>query len=321
MKEDIAHVFRDEFNWVQRQAKGLYPWVSRQPCRLIKRIHGSLCDHPFCRRSRDDAHTLISGLLSSQVLQNPVLDIFLKALIRAEIRFISRFVLQRSNEERLTGNLVSELDAAVFLAKPVFKSVARERYGEEREIDFYYYDLSRGGKVEKQTGADLAFIVVVDLPDFPFVVRGVVLQAKKCDPSATINVRQLHTIQKMSQDAAAYLFYDMSFSSLSSPMVVAISRFQSKVEEAEKYTKNSFSVQMENILDLGVPLSLFLLEDVIHKGMGTTYSSFESAFGCFLNLAIQQDFPDGFNGRVAIASVGRRISLIPGPEGGVHVEV
>ena len=34
------------------------------------------------------------------------------------------------------------------------------------EVDFFYFDLSRGGKVEKDTGADLGFIIVIDLPDY-----------------------------------------------------------------------------------------------------------------------------------------------------------
>ena len=39
------------------------------------------------------------------------------------------------------------------------------------EVDFFYFDLSRGGKVEKDTGADLGFIIVIDLPDYPFTVK------------------------------------------------------------------------------------------------------------------------------------------------------
>lgn len=144
--------FRSEFNWMQREVKGLYPWVDKNHWEFLRRIGDCCCDGPWCHGHRDNGRNLIGRLLSAQVQENPLLDLFQKALVRAEIRFISRYILQRSNEERLTGNLVSELDAAVFLAQPDFRQLSKDRYQVEKEIDFFYYDLSRGGKVEKQTG-------------------------------------------------------------------------------------------------------------------------------------------------------------------------
>ncbi|MCX6924473.1 MAG: hypothetical protein NT154_14845 [Verrucomicrobia bacterium] len=321
MNTPIIESFRSEFNWMQREVKGLYPWVDKRYWQLLERIGCCFYDHPFHHFHREDGRSLIGHLLSSQVQENPLLDVFQKALVRAEIRFISRFILQRSNEERLTGNLVSELDAAVFLARAVFRQISRERYRVEKEIDFYYYDLSRGGKVEKQTGADLGFILVVDLPDHPFTVRSVVFQAKKCDSRATIDIPQLRALQKRSGDAAAYLFYDMSFRSLASPIVIPAQSLSAKADELEKKGTRTFSLQLDEILNSGIPLSLYLLFDVIGRGSGTAYTSFEDAFSAFRDMGPDSNMPEGFNGRVGIVSIGKPIVLTPEPEGGLHVSI
>ena len=321
VKATMIEPFRSEFNWMQREVKGLYPWVDKNYWEFLRRIGDCYCDGPFCRHHRDNGRSVIGRLLSSQVQENPLLDIFQKALVRAEIRFISRFILQRSNEERLTGNLVSELDAAVFLARPVFREVSRERYQTEKEIDFFYYDLSRGGKVEKQTGADLGFILVVDLPDHPFTARAIVLQAKKCDTRATVDIPQLRTLREVFGEGAAYLFYDMNFRSLASPIVMTVEEVASKAEEPEKKGSRTLSLQLEDILDSGVPLSLYLLSDVIGKGAGTSYSSFADAFRGFTNMGPGPNVPYGFNGRLGIVSIGKPITLTAEPEGGLHVSI
>lgn len=320
MKESTSDIFRDEFHWMQREMKGLYPWVDKNRWEFIERITGGLCDHPFCHRHRGNGRNLISSLISSQLQQNPLFDIFQKAILRAEIRFISRFILQRSNEERLTGNLVSELDAAIFLAKPIFRKLSQERYDAERDIDFFYYDLSRGGKVEKQTGADLGFVVVVDLPDYPFMVRSVVFQAKKCDSTASIDIKQLRKIQETTGNKSAYLFYDMDFRSLASPIVIDTSKLSSKADESEKIGNKSFTIQKDEILNRGVPLSLYMLHDVIEGAQGLEFSSFKSAFRRFEEMT-NSNAPEPFNGRLAIVSVGKPISISANLDGGLDLSI
>jgi hypothetical protein len=139
MTASAIEVFLSEFNWMQRELKGLYPWVNKNRWEFMRRIAECCCDGPWCHGRRDNGRGLISHMLSSEIQENPLLDIFQKAIVRAEIRFVSRYILQRSNEERLTGNLVSKLDAAVFLAKPAFRQAAQERYQADKEIDFFYY--------------------------------------------------------------------------------------------------------------------------------------------------------------------------------------
>jgi len=252
-------------------------------------------------------------------------DIFIKALIRAEVRFISRFVLQRSHEERLTGNLVSEIDAALFMAKPVFHEAAVARYGVPKEIDFYYYDLSRGGRIEKQTGADLGFIVVVDLPDHPHIVRSVVLQAKKCDGNPSIDLPQLRTMTRKWPRGSGYLFYDMKFTRLVSPLVLETTDglLGKLLEDAEKTPQTTGTLDFDKIMDQGTPLSLYLFSEVVEKGTGETHSSFEQAFESFRWSYRQQraEEPEEFNGRVGIVSLGRAITVGVNNDGGVTVTV
>lgn len=321
MNKSVAEIFQDEFHWMQREMKGLYPWVDKNRWEFLERITGGMCDHPFCHRHRANGRNLVSSLISSNMHYNPLFDIFQKAILRAEIRFISRFILQRSNEERLTGNLVSELDAAIFLAKPVFRQLSKDRYNSERDIDFFYYDLSRGGKVEKQTGADLGFVVVVDLPDHPFTVRSVVFQAKKCNSSATIDIEQLRKIQENTHNKSAYLFYDMNYRTLASPIVIDTSKLTSQAQKSEEKGTKSFTVKMDEILSRGVPLSLYMLHDVIEGGQGEEFSSFGSAFHRFQEMTNSNVYPEPFNGRLAIVSLGKPISITTNHDGGLDLSI
>ena len=321
MQATIEDSFRDDFNWMQREAKGLYPWLEKNRWEFLRRITDCCCDGPWCRGHSENGRAAIGRFLSTQIQENPLLDVFQKALVRAEARFISRYIPQRSNEERLTGNLVSELDAAVFLARPQFRAISKERYKIEKEIDFFYYDLSRGGKVEKQTGADLGLVVVVDLPDYPFTVRGLVMQAKKADPNASINVHQFRTIQKNADNSSLYLFYDMNRRTLASPIAFESHGMAPKADECEKKGNKSFTLTIDDILNGGIPLSLYIPHDVIGRGRGQEYDSFKSAFACFRQMPWNQDDPDGFNGRLAIASIGKPISHEINSDGGLNLSV
>ena len=217
---------------------------------------------------------------------HPLLDIVFEAVARAESRFSLRFVPQRSHEERLTGNLISEIEAAFFLARNAFIEIATQRYGEAREIDFVYYDLSRGGKIEKQTGADLGIILSVDLPDLPPLVRYAAFQAKKLEGSSSIPKKQFNTLFRQFGDAAAYLFYDMNRSSLLPPMVVQADSLKDK-EKKEPDTE-SFTLSQNDVED-GLPLSLWLLSRLARGQVGKTAPDFASALRAFILCAVEFD--------------------------------
>ncbi|NQU40866.1 MAG: hypothetical protein HQ523_13020 [Lentisphaerae bacterium] len=317
--------FRDDFHWMQRERKGLFPWVADHPWRLLRQMRGPFCDHPFCRHGNENGIELVNHLLHNKSVDNELFDLFIKALIRAEVRFISRFVPQRSHEERLTGNLVSEIDAALFMIKDAFRESAVARYGVAKEIDFFYYDLSRGGRVEKQTGADLGFIVVVDLPDHPFTVRSIVLQAKKCDDrNPSIDLSQLRTLTKNWPHASGYLFYDMSVRRLVSPLVLETTDtlFSKLAEETEKTSQENASLDFNKIMDQGAPLSLYLFNQIVEKGNGAAHDNFAQAFDSFRRPCQQRpNEPDEFNGRLGIVSIGRSISIGVNSDGGLDVKV
>lgn len=244
--------FKDEFYWMLRESKGYFPWVQENNYRLRKFV--SDCHPRKCHVV--ESVDLIRTLLNEIVFENDLIDLFFKSLLRAEIRFISRYIPQRSNEERLTGNLVSELDNSIYLVKDEFKDFSIKRYSEPKEVDFFYFDLSRGGKVEKDTGADLGFIIVIDLPDYPFTVKSVILQAKKINGNVQINCNQYETLNTFNEGNCAYLFYDMNYQTLSSPIVLKLDDYDFK--RATRHQKKRVIIRLVWILKPSVMAILFL---------------------------------------------------------------
>lgn len=293
--------FREDFFWMLREGKGLRPWIAGHPYRLFRHFWKEFPCHRCCEPSGSD---LVRLVLESPFLAHELMDMFFKAIVRAETRFISRYVPQRSHEERLTGHLVSEMDNALSLTREHFEAAASKRYGEPKTVDFLYYDLSRGGRIEKHTGADLGLILVVDLPDYPKMVKTVILQAKKLQGSSQLTTAQ-HDVLLKHGNGAAYLFYDMDVRTLTSPIVVTIEDFdvKRKHEEAVKNLAGSFTVTFEEVMD-GMPLSLFLVEELMgEKGM--SHTSFANAFR-FLTRDINEGNLISL-GALGVVSLGKKI--------------
>ncbi len=305
MSKSVSDIFKDDFNWMQRERKGLYPWVAHNYWQAFRYINYEFCDFHCFHRDRISDNKLISLLLNHQFLENQLFDILQKAIMRAELRLLERYIPQKSNEERLTGHLVSEIDSALFLIKPFIKNTSLKLYNEKKEIDFFYYDLSKGGKVENRTGADLGFIIVVDLPDFPYTVQSVVLQAKKSRPDGRIqiDIKQLNKIRSITNNAA-YLFYDMDLERLSSPMIIGTHLWENKLKEAEEKGENSFSIDMGEILTDGIPLSLYILDKVIERRKTDNFNSLGVALSSFREATNEMLF----DGPLAIVSLGKPIS-------------
>lgn len=316
--------FQDEFFWMMRESKGYYPWVNKHSYRLRQFLynrHHRMCPECYEYNSRD----LVRLLANDIVCENEIIDMFFKALMRAEIRFISRYIPQRSNEERLTGNLVSEIDNSIYLVKDEFKELSMKRYGETKEIDFFYSDMSKGGKVEKDTGADLGFILVIDLPDYPFTVKSLILQAKKINQKAQIDKAQYRTLMNIDNKNCAYLFYDTDFRTLTSPMVLTIddSDFKSKFKKSEESTTDSFYMEFNEICD-GHPLSLFIVLCLINDAYGKNHTSMDSAMNFFRDLLYKENRRENyldFNGRVGIVSVGKKIQYNINNDGGLNISL
>ena len=304
--------FKEDFWAVSRENRGYYSWAQRERWALSratrrKRHHCMGCDDP-------DARELVDSIFEDGLGLHPLLDPVFAAFARAEARFLLRFVPQRSHEERLTGNLVSEIEAALFLTRPTFAELSKERYGEPREVDFIYYDLSRGGTIEKETGADLGFILHIDLPDWPRITRYAAFQAKKIDGTSQLPKKQFQTLHNEFGDAAAYLFYDMGMQTLMPPMVLSAAALMDRCKN-EKDT-DSFSVPLDTVDD-GLPLSLWLFSRLATEQAGTAASSFDSAFQTFTRrLERQRIFG---NGRLAILSVGRPLQITRNQEVGLNI--
>ena len=308
----MKNEFQNDFNWMLRESKGYFPWLGNNSYRVLKylffHIHHKFFPEFYERSSRE----VVRLITEEVVCENPLIDIFFKSLLRAEIRFISRYVPQRSNEERLTGNLVSEIDSSIFLVKEKFSTLSKEIYSEPKAIDFLYYDLSKGGKVEKLNGADLAFLLIIDLPDYPKIIKSIVLQAKKINGSVQIDKKQYETLRSHGENECSYLFYDMDMNSLTSPMILGFEDydFKNKYKESSETKTKSFSINYQDILD-GLPLSMFLVFRLIDDSVGRKHYSVREALEYFGMLSREKDFADGqpFNGRIGIASLGKNINI------------
>ena len=315
--------FKEDYFWMMRESSGYFPWLQGDSYKLLRHLRWYARNKcPMCHDgypSRD----LVRAITEIDVSENPLFDLVLKALIRAEVRLISRFIPQRSHEERLTGSLVSEMDSALFLVRSDFRETSIKLYSVEKDLSFFYVDLSRGGKIEKQTGADLGFVLVIDLPDFPFTVKTLILQAKKTQgASVQIDRLQYETLAKYNAGESAYLFYDMDLARRCSPLVVKQDRHHIKrqYEDCQKNGNKSFSLTFDDMRSDGHPLSLFLVSNLVYDdSVGRRYSSFHDAYNAVCSLVYGRD--NSFNGRLAILSVGRPIQISTLQNEGLDIQV
>lgn len=293
--------FKSEYFDMLKNSTGYLPWVKNRSYELTRRLFGSNHGCKMCDRHYENHRHLVKRILEQNVCETEMVDIFFKSLIRAEQRFLSRFVPQRSNEERLTGHLVSEMAAAIDLAKPYFKEASLKRYEISKQIDFFYYDTSKGGKLEKKTGADLALTILVDLPDFPKLYKTIIFQAKKIHGSASIDIEQFETLKKYNNGAWAYLFYDCNLSTLQSPFVKMGYDLDYKYVKAKEEGHESFT--FSDVFS-GLPLSLFLCFELMSDGIGINQINKEHALDFSKSIVgMETNYNiDGYSGVVSLGS-------------------
>lgn len=157
----------------------------------------------------------------------------------------------------------------------------------------------------------MGFILNIDLPDYPKIIKSIVLQAKKVSGSAHIDRIQYETLKNNDDNNCAYLFYDMNYSSLTSPIVLRIDDYYiiQKYEQSIQNNSKSFSIDYKEIRN-GLPLSLFFAFQLIEDTVGKTHRSVEDAIDYFQGLTREKTSVDmqPFNGRVGIASLGKSIN-------------
>jgi hypothetical protein len=217
--------------------------------------------------------SLARQILNDETLfPSPLFQLLFKSFVVAEGKFIKNYIPQNSHEERLTGHLVSELENGLFILRDYFEEASKTIYGEKIPLNFYYADLS-SNRQEKNTGADLGLIFYVNLPDFQHI-RIAAIQAKKAKKkSAIIDIDQLNKIVDVYEDNAYYMFYDMTLDRLS-PMIRRASAI--KYESKEKNDTKTYSYEREKIVERGVPVSIFLIFDMLSTSLQTFQNIWEA---------------------------------------------
>jgi len=194
----------------------------------------------------------------------PLLHPLFKSFVFSELQFIRNYIPQNSHEERLTGHIVSEIYSSLRIIKNQFIQKSIEYYDTELTIDFHYADLSSNNR-EKETGADLGIVFHINLPDYKEKVNVAILQAKKFNKSARIELNQLETINKYAGNSAFYLFYDMNSSEQNAPIVKKADTVRMLLGN-ELENQKTKSIERSKVVDGydSVPLSIFLIFELLN---------------------------------------------------------
>ena len=307
--------FKQDFWMLSREAKGYYAWADKERWRLHRAIRRKSRRCGMCD-DIEDSRQLVDLLLEEGLGLHPLLDIAFEAFARAEVRLALRFIPQRSNEERLTGHLISELEAAIHMVTESFSAKSLERYGEMKQIDFAYYDLSQGGHIEKETGGDLGLILSVDLPDRPKLVSYAAIQAKRLSGSTSLDKRQYDTLTRNFEEGAAYLFYDCDFSTLAPPMIFSASALASRRNAKDETA--SFATDQSHVFHEALPLSLWLVTQLGTGKSGATTHEFSDAFRVFCQHEHRNNEMQQIT-RLAMISIGRPFSISRDIEAGLRI--
>ncbi len=305
----MLDVFRDVFWDMSRQNKGYYSLAADRGHPLIRllrqgvyRTNGEFADSRYW----------IDTIFRQGLGVHPVLDCVFEALARAEARLSLRFIPQNSHEERLTGSFVSELEAAFFLLKPSFAALSKDYYGKELDVDFQYFDLSKGGSIEKFTGGDLAVVFHMDLPDLPPVTRYAAFQVKKMHSSATLDKKQYRLLLENYGEGAMYIFYDMLFGRLYPPLVVDASQLEGQSKNNQ--STDSFQVSRAEAAR-GLTFALWVVMQLARGSAGVAVDGVKAA----VERLEKYDSRKSNISRLAVVSIGAPIKVRVG-ESGVSFE-
>ncbi|MGL4942252.1 MAG: hypothetical protein ACRC46_03565 [Thermoguttaceae bacterium] len=185
----------------------------------------------------------------------------------------------------MTGHLISEYSSALSIVQKTFREKAIEIYKENLSLDFYYADLS-SNRQEKNTGADFGIIFHINLPDYPDAVRTAVFQAKKFNKRAAIDTAQCSQLNhRYGDNGANYCFYDMETQATSSPMVI----HASSIEQFCEFNSTK-SFPRKDICDDGIPLSLFLVWDMLIGNDSRRYKTHDHVWNATEYLGCRQSY-------------------------------
>ncbi len=261
--------------------------------------------HPKCFHrslSKNGIAHLRNLLKDESSFESPLFYLLFKAFVYAEIKFIINYVPQNSHEERLTGHLISEIANSLDIINETFREKAFELYQSKVDLEFHYADLSSNNN-EKYTGADLGLIFHINLPDYQEKVNVAIIQSKKFDQRASIDLRQIEILKKFAKESAYYCFYDMNEKDRTSPLIQRANSITSILGD-DIGKMNSKSLKRSEITERyngGIPLSIFLIFDMLNPENDSIKS--------FSNIWQAKNFIDNQNkefrlSRVLTVSVG-----------------
>lgn len=214
--------------------------------------------------------------------EEEIIFLLLRVLVAAEIRFASKYIPQNSHEERLTGHLLSELIFCLDLAKKEFLKTCRKLFNTEFDLDFHYADVATNSN-EAKSGADFGVILIADLPNSPKIIKAFKFQAKKANPSATIDIKQMESLISGGDEGAFYLFYCMQNEKSSkkgclSPVVLNAQRCKNAMS-TKKNEQKTFTLSKDVICKETIPFAAFLMLEGLNpdNNIGHSCSSLEAA--------------------------------------------
>jgi len=266
--------FKNEMNLMLRNNIGLCPYFRKNARGLFERYWdvGCFYDSPkyFNKFLSKNGMSYLRNLLNDETtFGNPLFYLLFRAFVYAEIKFINNYIPQNSHEERLTGHLVSEIVNSLNIINETFRQKASELYHSKVNLDFHYADLSSNNN-EKNTGADLGLIFHVNLPDYPEKINVAVIQSKKFEKRAKIDLNQIKTLEKYAGEFGYYCFYDMDMSERISPLIQKANTIMSIFDNGnneQTLSSGKKSLSRQKITDRwegGIPLSIFLIFDMLN---------------------------------------------------------
>ena len=264
--------FEKDINSMLKDNIGLCPYFRKNTHRFFERywdmdyfFHRHFHPKYFHRFLSKNGLSHLRNLLNDETaFENPLFHLLFKAFVYAEIKFINNYIPQNSHEERLTGHLISELANSLNIINETFRQKAFELYSSEVDLAFHYADLSSNNK-EKFTGADLGFIFHINLPDYQEKVNVAIIQSKKFNQSAAIDLKQIETLKKFAEESGYYCFYDMNQQERTSPLIQRANAITSILGDDQNImTKSLKRNDITERYDGGVPLSVFLIFDMLN---------------------------------------------------------
>lgn len=132
------------------------------------------------------------------------------ALAKAEHEFLFRFLPFWSNEERLTGHLISQVVERFVEFSSPWRALAVEKDGANSQLNFWYADTATSRR-EKETGADVGFVIHAKFRNRDEFLKVIRLQAKKVGPSGSADI-EFGQVQALlaKEKLGYYLFYHAS---------------------------------------------------------------------------------------------------------------